>query len=295
MLDEIVGHTGLIVKLKKRMKLGTQTSFILSGPSGIGKRRIAISYAMDVNQAAYKRYSDIRIYAPLSSSSKYVLDDFYDISIPAPKVLQNYRYSLDNIRNIINDFRFVPAQLNFKIGIILHAEKMDPVVYNAFLKILEEPGERAFFILTTNNFLVLPETILSRLHVYQVGLLRKEEVKKILGFKGDIQNVPDFTTIDEFREIVSEERNIDSFAYSFFTSLKKETQFLQKLAREVGLNRRRIPMFLHSLYTLYEQEWLREHNLIDGERLLKIDNALRLVRLNTEPVSFVYELLESIK
>ena len=70
--------------------------------------------------------------------------------------------SVDNIRDLVDQIRFVPQTGRYKVYVIDEVHMLSSSAFNAFLKTLEEPPSYAIFILaTTEKHKILP-TILSR-------------------------------------------------------------------------------------------------------------------------------------
>ena len=73
---------------------------------------------------------------------------------------------IDEIRQIIENVRYQPAQCRFKIYVIDEVHQVTKDAFNALLKTLEEPPASVKFILATTEPHRLPETILSRCQRY---------------------------------------------------------------------------------------------------------------------------------
>jgi len=74
--------------------------------------------------------------------------------------------SVENIRDLVDQVRFVPQTGNYKVYVIDEVHMLTSSAFNAFLKTLEEPPPYAIFILaTTEKHKILP-TILSRCQIF---------------------------------------------------------------------------------------------------------------------------------
>ncbi len=74
--------------------------------------------------------------------------------------------SVDDIRELVNQVRFVPQSGRYKVYVIDEVHMLSSSAFNAFLKTLEEPPPYAIFILaTTEKHKILP-TILSRCQIF---------------------------------------------------------------------------------------------------------------------------------
>lgn len=75
---------------------------------------------------------------------------------------------VDMIRELRDDAFLKPNEAHYKIYIILSAEAMNDSAQNALLKILEEPPENVFFILSCSSAERLLQTIRSRVETYKL-------------------------------------------------------------------------------------------------------------------------------
>ena len=70
--------------------------------------------------------------------------------------------TIDQIRDVIQTISLKPTEAEFKVAIIVGADRMNVQAANAFLKTLEEPPARSVIILLTCAFEQVLETIRSR-------------------------------------------------------------------------------------------------------------------------------------
>src|SRR5688500_14411676 len=83
---------------------------------------------------------------------------------------------IDEIRQIIENVRYQPAQSRFKIYVIDEVHQVTKDAFNALLKTLEEPPACVKFILATTEPHRLPETILSRCQRYDFRRIPLREI-----------------------------------------------------------------------------------------------------------------------
>lgn len=88
---------------------------------------------------------------------------------------------IDEIRQIIENVRYQPAQCRFKIYIIDEVHQVTKDAFNALLKTLEEPPPSVKFILATTEPHRLPETILSRCQRFDFRRISLREIVQRLG------------------------------------------------------------------------------------------------------------------
>jgi DNA polymerase III subunit gamma/tau len=87
---------------------------------------------------------------------------------------------IDEIRQIIENVRYQPAQCRFKIYVIDEVHQVTKDAFNALLKTLEEPPPTVKFILATTEPHRLPETILSRCQRYDFRRIPLREIVRRL-------------------------------------------------------------------------------------------------------------------
>ncbi|HXV79070.1 MAG TPA: DNA polymerase III subunit gamma/tau [Candidatus Binatia bacterium] len=87
---------------------------------------------------------------------------------------------IDEIRQIIDNSRYQPAQCRFKIYVIDEVHQVTKDAFNALLKTLEEPPPSVKFILATTEPHRLPETILSRCQRYDFRRISLREIVRRL-------------------------------------------------------------------------------------------------------------------
>ena len=73
---------------------------------------------------------------------------------------------VDNIREIVDEVSYSPAEGKYKVYIIDEVHMLSIGAFNALLKTLEEPPSYAIFILATTEVHKIPITILSRCQRY---------------------------------------------------------------------------------------------------------------------------------
>lgn len=83
---------------------------------------------------------------------------------------------IDEIRQIIENVRYQPANSRFKIYIIDEVHQVTKDAFNALLKTLEEPPPSVKFVLATTEPQRLPATILSRCQRYDFRRIHLREI-----------------------------------------------------------------------------------------------------------------------
>jgi DNA polymerase III subunit delta' len=70
--------------------------------------------------------------------------------------------TIEQTRDLMREIQLKPTEADFKVAIIVGADRMNPQAANAFLKTLEEPPAKSILILISTEPQRLLETILSR-------------------------------------------------------------------------------------------------------------------------------------
>lgn len=84
---------------------------------------------------------------------------------------------IDEIRNLRENVKFVPAEGRYKIYVIDEVHMLTTEAFNALLKTLEEPPENVVFVLATTESHKVPATVLSRCQRFD---FKRGGIKEIL-------------------------------------------------------------------------------------------------------------------
>ncbi|HOV50254.1 MAG TPA: DNA polymerase III subunit gamma/tau [Candidatus Cryosericum sp.] len=130
-------------------------AYLFAGPKGTGKTTVARIFAKALNcsQGPTSRpCMDCEHCKAITAGT--------DIDVIEIDAASNRR--IDEIRDLRESTRFVPARSRYKIFIFDEAHMLTREAFNALLKTLEEPPDYVVFILATTEPQKLPETIISR-------------------------------------------------------------------------------------------------------------------------------------
>lgn len=83
---------------------------------------------------------------------------------------------VDDIRQVIDEVQYSPAEGRFKVYIIDEVHMLSTSAFNALLKTLEEPPSYLIFILATTEAHKIPLTILSRCQRYDFKRIQVETI-----------------------------------------------------------------------------------------------------------------------
>lgn len=116
---------------------------------------------------------------------------------------------VDNVRSIIEDSKFKPINVEFKVYIFDEVHMLSIGAFNAMLKLLEEPPKHSIFILCTTDPQKIPNTILSRVQRY--------DFKKI-SLQGIIKRL-EYIVQEQQKADTKSKYNVDSEVYEYIGKL----------------------------------------------------------------------------
>jgi DNA polymerase III subunit gamma/tau len=173
--DSVVGQSHVTNTLKNAIKMGQLAhAFLFSGPRGVGKTTCARILAKAINCMNPPEDGE----ACNACESCVTFNEGRSLNIHELDAASNN--SVEDIRKIIDQVRYVPAVGKKSIFIIDEVHMLSSAAFNAFLKTLEEPPAHAIFILaTTEKHKILP-TILSRVQKFDFKRIKVDAVAEHL-------------------------------------------------------------------------------------------------------------------
>jgi DNA polymerase-3 subunit delta' len=207
--QKIVGHKETIAFLKRLKNMPFIHSLIFYGKKGIGKRTLALIFAQYLaclekekapcGECSHCRmigdleYPYLEIIFPGWENIKTIKDEEryealldlrsqYRLFEMRPETSKKESITIDVIREIKERIKMKADE--YRIYLIIDAERMTQEAANAFLKTLEEPPEKVFFILTTSQIHKLPTTIRSRCYLLKFSPIEKKAIEEFLVKKG---------------------------------------------------------------------------------------------------------------
>ncbi len=158
-------------------------AFLFSGPRGVGKtsaaRILAKGLCCEAQDGPTARpCGECRQCVEITQGAS---TDVFEIDAAS-------HTGVDNVREIIDNVRYMPSSARFKIYVIDEVHMLSTGAFNALLKTLEEPPPHVKFVLATTDPHRVPVTILSRCQRYdfrRIALSRiVERLSWILGEEG---------------------------------------------------------------------------------------------------------------
>src|SRR3990167_3980535 len=161
--QDVIGQEAVVTTLKNALRLKRIAhAYLFAGCRGIGKTTLARLFAKALNCPNRKEDSEPCNACP--SCREITLGQSLDVI----EIDGASNRGIDDIRSICETACYSPTQGSYKIYIIDEVHMLTKEAFNALLKTLEEPPERAKFLLaTTEPHKVLP-TILSRCQRFEL-------------------------------------------------------------------------------------------------------------------------------
>ena len=157
---DVKGQDHIVTTLKNQLKANRiGHAYLFTGTRGTGKTTVAKIFARTVNcenPTEDGPCGECRICRAIAAGASMNV-----IEIDAAS-----NNGVDNIREIVEEVSYSPAEGKYKVYIIDEVHMLSIGAFNALLKTLEEPPSYVIFILATTEVHKLPFTILSRCQRY---------------------------------------------------------------------------------------------------------------------------------
>jgi DNA polymerase-3 subunit delta' len=169
--SQVIGHRRLVALLARSADRGAvPPSLLFAGPSGIGKRLVAIATAQALNCLDPRRPGASPAPSPAqlpldacgvcAACSRIARGVHPDVPIIEPG--DSGSIKIDAVRDIVDRAAYRPFEGHRRVVIIDNADALVPQAQNALLKTLEEPPSASMFILITARPDALLPTVQSR-------------------------------------------------------------------------------------------------------------------------------------
>ena len=160
LFEDVKGQEHIVKTLKNQIKANRiGHAYLFTGTRGTGKTTVAKIFAKTVNCESPTENGpcgECRTCKAIAAGASMNV-----IEIDAAS-----NNGVDNIREIVDEVSYSPAEGKYKVYIIDEVHMLSIGAFNALLKTLEEPPSYVIFILATTEVHKLPITILSRCQRY---------------------------------------------------------------------------------------------------------------------------------
>lgn len=136
-------------------------AWLLTGPKGTGKTSTAriIAKAINCEKNRFAKKGETIEPCNICKNCTAITSGFA-VDVIEMDAASNRK--IDDIRQLIDNIKFSPAHMRFKVYIIDEVHMLTTEAFNALLKTLEEPPLHAILILATTELDKLPKTVVSR-------------------------------------------------------------------------------------------------------------------------------------
>lgn len=187
--EEVKGQDAIVTTLKNQIKADRiGHAYLFCGTRGTGKTSIAKLFAKSVNCEHPVDGSPCMECASCRRIASGTSMNVIEIDAASNN-------GVDNIREIVEEVSYSPADAKFKVYIIDEVHMLSTGAFNALLKTLEEPPSYVIFILATTEANKIPVTILSRCQRYDFKRLTvgqiEERMREALRDAGETLQIED--------------------------------------------------------------------------------------------------------
>ena len=176
--DDLIGQEAMVQTLKNAFDTGRIAhAFMLTGVRGVGKTTTArilaraLNYHTDSQDAPSMALGENGTHCPAIMDGTHV--DVIEMDAAS-------RTGINDIREIIDNVRYMPASARYKVYIIDEVHMLSKAAFNGLLKTLEEPPAYVKFIFATTEIRQVPVTVLSRCQRFDLRRLGMEDTQKLL-------------------------------------------------------------------------------------------------------------------
>lgn len=169
-LADVKGQDHIVTTLRNQIRANRiGHAYLFTGTRGTGKTTVAKILARTVNcenPSEDGPCGECRICRAIAAGA----------SMNAIEIDAASNNGVDNIREIVEEVSYSPAEGKYKVYIIDEVHMLSSGAFNALLKTLEEPPSYVIFILATTEVHKLPVTILSRCQRYDFKRISIETI-----------------------------------------------------------------------------------------------------------------------
>jgi DNA polymerase-3 subunit delta' len=181
MFSQILGHHRLLTLLSRAIARDTlPPALLLAGPSGVGKRRVALAIARAVNCLEPQTTSEFEREAcgKCAPCRRIERGVHPDVIVLAPGDTGTIK--IEAVRDVVDRAGYRPFEGRRRVVIVDEADALMDAAQNALLKTLEEMPSASIFVLVSSIPDALLPTVRSRCPRLRFGPLSAAEVAEAL-------------------------------------------------------------------------------------------------------------------
>ncbi len=172
--EDVKGQEPIVTTLRNQIKAGRiGHAYLFCGTRGTGKTSVAKIFAKAANCEQPVEGSPCGECAMCRTIAAGASMNVMEIDAASNN-------GVDNIREIVDEVAYSPAEGKYKVYIIDEVHMLSIGAFNALLKTLEEPPEYVIFILATTEVHKIPVTIMSRCQRYDFKRISVETISEVL-------------------------------------------------------------------------------------------------------------------
>ncbi|MCD6471129.1 hypothetical protein J7K86_01205 [bacterium] len=171
---QIIGHQNIQKFLKLALlKDRLSHAYLFYGPELVGKKVVAFEFISNVlkKNISKKQFEIIK-----NQIRQGIYPGVYIVS----RNESAKNITIEQIRDLRKKLGLGSLNKSYQFALIDDASEMSIAAANSFLKLLEEPPERAIIILITKNKNLLPRTIISRCQLLKFNLVPLKDIENFL-------------------------------------------------------------------------------------------------------------------
>lgn len=291
LMSQVVGHEEQKFMLQGAIEhQSLPHAMVFSGPSGIGKTKLAMALTQALVCEERSGTSDSEACGHCGPCLRVVKNQSESLRVVSPQGLQ---IKIDQIRDILS-YLSLASDGQKRVIIIDQANTMNAQASNSLLKTLEEPPPDVYFILTTTDVRLLMPTIRSRSQIISFKALSQQSLEQIMpglsswmykSARGQAGKLADFSEGETL-----ERRNTDlGFLEHFWTN----KNFVQETdVKEFAKDRATASAILKNWYTFTRDMIVLSQGARD--QVLNSDKITTLIKLETVPVEKLYDFSSAL-